>query len=119
MLDAHPDLAIPFETHFLPEIAALSHQAPSPEAVLQVLTAAPTWPNLGIGAEELRLALQRITPFSAADAVRAFYRLYAERFGKTRWGDKTPPYRRQMDVIQALLPEAAFVHLIRDGRDVA
>ena len=51
--------------------------------------------------------------------MRVFYALYAERFGKLRWGDKTPIYVRQMELIQQLLPEASFVHIIRDGRDVA
>jgi hypothetical protein len=45
--------------------------------------------------------------------------LYAEREGKSRWGDKTPGYVREMHRIQSVLPEARFIHLIRDGRDVA
>ena len=48
-------------------------------------------------------------------------RLYAEKQGKpgARWGDKTPGYIKSMREIQVYLPEARFIHLIRDGRDVA
>ena len=45
--------------------------------------------------------------------------LYAEREGKTRYGDKTPGYVKEMRRIQRVLPEARFVHIIRDGRDVS
>jgi hypothetical protein len=48
-----------------------------------------------------------------------FYRMYADRFHKSRWGDKTPLYCRHLRRIEALLPEARFIHLIRDGRDAA
>jgi hypothetical protein len=51
--------------------------------------------------------------------LRAFYTLYAEREGKPRWGDKTPGYVRYMRMIEGALPEARFIHLIRDGRDGA
>lgn len=57
--------------------------------------------------------------FDLGEALRIFYGLYAERFGKARWGDKTPIYVRRMMYIEKLLPEAHFVHVIRDGRDVA
>ena len=45
--------------------------------------------------------------------------LYAEREGKSRYGDKTPGYVKEMRRIQRVLPEARFVHIIRDGRDVS
>ena len=60
-----------------------------------------------------------LDPVTAADAIRAFYMLYAEREGKSRYGDKTPGYVREMRRIQRVLPEARFVHIIRDGRDVS
>ncbi len=51
--------------------------------------------------------------------MRAFFDAYAERQGKPRWGDKTPAYMLSVTRIGRALPEARFVHLIRDGRDVA
>jgi hypothetical protein len=33
-------------------------------------------------------------------------------------GDKTPDYARNLPTLHALFPEAKFIHLIRDGRDV-
>jgi protein-tyrosine sulfotransferase len=35
-----------------------------------------------------------------------------------RWGDKTPINTFNLDHIQSVFPEALYVHLIRDGRDV-
>ncbi len=118
MLDAHPELAIPSETHFLPTL--LAEAAGADRALFfRTLTGSETWPNMALGTEELEQALDAVEPFSPAEGLRAFYRLYARRLGKTRWGDKSPPYRRHMATIQRALPEAHFVHMIRDGRDVA
>lgn len=39
--------------------------------------------------------------------------------GKARWGDKTPYYVMHMPKLLEWFPDAQFVHLIRDGRDVA
>jgi len=44
---------------------------------------------------------------------------YAEREGKARWGDKTPAYLHHVDELATVWPEARFVVLVRDGRDVA
>jgi hypothetical protein len=52
-------------------------------------------------------------------AVEAPYRAYAAAHGKQRFGDKTPLYLRYVDAIDEIWPEARFVVLVRDGRDVA
>ena len=44
---------------------------------------------------------------------------YADRRGKPRYADKTPVYVLHIDRLAALFPESVFVHLVRDGRDVA
>ncbi len=120
MLDAHPELAIGPETHFLPDLLARLAAAPhARQALVEAIAGSERWPEFGLSAAELAAAVRGATPFSPAEGVRAFYRLYAARFGKSRWGDKTPGYLLHMEAIQDLLPEARFVHLVRDGRDVA
>jgi len=119
MLDAHPALSIPPETDFVPAAASLAVIDPSPSAFVALLTQTPTWRDFGIGADEVAERTAAIVPFDVAAATRAFYELYAQRHGKPRWGDKTPGYLGSIPEIWTLLPEAHFVHIIRDGRAVA
>ena len=124
MLDSHPDLAIPPETGFLVPCAQVSGHGPGlRRSFFHTITGhpsdAPVWRDFQISEDTLRARLATIEPFTVADGIRAFYQLYASRFGKSRWGDKTPMYCLHPRSIEALLPEAHFVHIIRDGRDVA
>jgi hypothetical protein len=122
MLDSHPQLAIPPETHFVPRlIGAAEAWRVTPERLLDVVVNDPhrRWGDFGISEQEFLERLREIPRVNQADPVRAFYRLYAEKAGKRRWGDKTPGYLTRMRRIKRTLPEARFVHVIRDGRDVA
>jgi hypothetical protein len=120
MLDAHPELTIPPETNFLPELIDLTKgAAASPEQVISFLREHRRWGDFGLEPGELEERLRdprRLTPRAAA---RCFYELYASKQGKPRWGDKSPRYAAKMVKIGRHLPEARFIHLIRDGRDVA
>ena len=119
MLDANPELAIGPETGFLPALGALREGSNARERVYSIVTNSPSWVDFGIDKQDFQNALTAIEPFSVSEACRCFYRLYASKFGKRRYGDKTPIYSFHIPSIDALLPEAHFVHLIRDGRDVA
>jgi hypothetical protein len=122
MIDAHPWLAIPPETGFLATIAEQSDTL-SRDDLHRIITTYPPnfpgWKDFGIDAGNYNRRLRQVDPFTIPDGVREFYRLYAAKHGKLRYGDKTPIYCRHMRAIEALLPEAHFIHIIRDGRDVA
>jgi sulfotransferase family protein len=120
MLDSHPEFAIPPETGFVPEVLQkMTGNSVSWKALFELITEYETWTDFHLPEESLACRLQQIEPFNVADGLRNFYQLYAERFGKPRWGDKTPNYGLHMQEIQDTLPEVRFLHLIRDGRDVA
>lgn len=123
MLDAHSDLAIPPETGFL-SAAEIIQATLSPRELAERLTRfpleAPAWQDFGIASAQFFQAVGSL-PADAGlpDVLRLFYRTYSARFGKTRGGDKTPIYLLRMPAIAAVLPESHFVHIVRDGRDVA
>jgi len=118
MLDAHPELAIPPETHFIPSVIRSIRRGGSADRVADRITQHRRWADFGLDAGELRGRIRALDPLEAGPAIRAFYELYAERRGKPRWGDKTPGYATKMRRIAKALPEARFVHVIRDGRAV-
>jgi hypothetical protein len=109
MLDAHPQLAIGPETQWVSDVINVADP-------VSAIVGSRTWGDFGLDPDEFT---RRAADQDLAGVLRAFYGLYAESQGKTRWGEKTPGYVRNMDSIAAVLPEARFVHLIRDGRDVA
>src|SRR5262245_22883647 len=119
MLDAHPLLAIPAETHFVPEVIETARTGAGENELAGLITGARNWGDFNLDAVELVERIGRLERRDAPSVIRAFYELYADRQGKPRWGDKTPIYVTSMREIGSSLGEARFVHLIRDGRDVA
>jgi len=119
MLDAHPDLAIPPETHFVPALIEAIQGGASREKAVTEMAAVRQWGDLGIEPEEVLERWKSLDRFEPGTALRSFYAIYTERQGKPRWGDKTPIYVKNMRRIESVLPEAHFIHVIRDGRDVA
>jgi hypothetical protein len=104
MLDAHPALTVPPESHF-----ALAR---SPRALRRALRRDPWFALWGIDAPDLR-------GLDVPAAVRALFAAYAAARGKPRYADKTPHYVSHLPLLAARFPEARFVHVVRDGRDVA
>src|SRR2546423_7384695 len=124
MLDSHTQVAIPPETGFLsfkpkPWWQGDKLREKFFRAIINYPKPEPAWPDFEIPEEVFRAALNEINPFTLSEGYRTFYRLYAARFGKSRWGDKTPLYCYELETIRRVLPEARFIHLIRDGRDAA
>jgi hypothetical protein len=117
MLDRHSKLAIPDESYFIPQFADRHRSPIDLAAFLDDLRRVPTlreW-DLDIGDVETRLA----PGMTVGEAIAAVYLTYAARFGKPRWGDKTPMYMQYLPTLDRLFPDALYVHLVRDGRDAA
>jgi hypothetical protein len=119
MLDAHPELTVLPETHFLPELIEACEGGATATEAAAAIAGHRRWEDFHLDEGKLaaRMAATGERP-GATDAIRAFYDLYAQTQGKPRWGDKTPEYALLMTQISDLLPEARFIHVIRDGRDV-
>ena len=121
MLDAHSQIAIPPETHFIPKVveACRGSARDQSEIFIRTVLSSRRWKDFCLSSDSFRERIESLKDFEISAALRTFYKLYAERFGKSRWGDKTPNYLADMRLISEVLPEANFIHVIRDGRDVA
>lgn len=56
---------------------------------------------------------------SQAEFIDRFQAVCLARSGKSIWADKTPENIRRLDFVWRHFPRARFIHVIRDGRDVA
>jgi hypothetical protein len=118
LVDAHPLMAIPPESHFVVAQAPGRGKRFDPGAFADALAASDRFALWELDRADVAAAVAA-APAGYPDAVRAVFALWAERAGKPRYGDKTPGYVVHVPAIARLLPEAVFVHVIRDGRDVA
>jgi hypothetical protein len=123
MLDSHPLMAVPPESYFVAQMAT-RRRAYEPDGTLDLdrfvadLESNPRYQKWGLDPERLRTALEP-RPRGLAEALRRVFQEYANSYGKPRYADKTPSYVQHIPLLAALFPDARFVHVIRDGRDVA
>jgi len=123
ILDRGPDAAIPPESMFLTDLDLAAERARMDDESGRRDLARRVWSH-----PKVRLwGLPPDPPpvpdgLPADDALRwilaAPFTAYAARFGKERWGDKTPHYVHHVDRLLELWPAARIVVLVRDGRDV-
>lgn len=105
MLDAHPAIACGPESHFLTD----------PEFERFHTHCRRKWWRR---AEGYGYSIADIDTLFR-DFARTWFETYMRRQGKRRWADKTPQTIRILPYLWDLFPTAKFVHMIRDGRDVA
>lgn len=124
ILLGHSRLNISPETHFIrnlvddfPLSGTLSPTQVA--AVTDVVVAHPRWSAMGIPAESFRRDALALCAPAMADVLNLIYHHHAREAGKVRPGDKTPDYVRYVPQLLEIYPDAKFVHLVRDGHDVA
>jgi hypothetical protein len=72
----------------------------------------------GLSAEMVRTTIERDCRH-AGDFLRLVMQSMADQQQVARWAETTPAHLLHMREIKALIPDALFVHVVRDGRDVA
>jgi hypothetical protein len=125
ILDSHPDLMVVHESSFwlLPLWRRFRrYQRESTldaEMLAGDLATDHRFARLGVRREDLASTLSQGRPRDFTDVARLIFSEIARANGKIRCGDKTPRYVQFLPRLARLLPEARFLHVIRDGRDVA
>lgn len=69
----------------------------------------------------LRDYIQEEGPTNYAELIACIYLFFGRSTGKMfrRWGDKNNFHVRWIERLSALFPNASYIHIVRDGRDVA
>ena len=118
MLNAHRDVAVPPESRFITELWSGNNDVDA-EQFLRALSSHKRFEAWDLPIEVVREEMAGRTRVPYAEAIEIAYLCYAKLLGKGRWGDKTPRYVENIPLISKLFPTARFIHLIRDGRNVA
>lgn len=122
MLNQHSHLCVPFESVFIPALYRRLHEFDNLresaliEALLTAISDDPWVRKGGLIPDRSKVLSQQ--PKDYASLVDAIFTAYAQTQHKVRWGDKTPGYVIDIDVLCALFPDCRIIHLVRDGRDV-
>lgn len=123
MLDAHREMAVPFESYFPVWFARQRSSYERPEGFAAEkftadLLAHESFRRWHLDPAFVATGITAAAPTNYPDAVRTAFALYAAAHDKVRYGDKTPIFVTHIPTVAELFPEAVFVHLVRDGRAV-
>lgn len=124
ILNAHPRIAIPDEVNYL-NPWLVEHWRDTADDADEFRVRAE-WcmgtlirPEI-LGDIHIPTLVDRIVARSTVYDWRAPYQAtleaWAHHHGKARWGEKTPGNLFYVDTLQAMFPEAQFIHLVRDPR---
>ncbi len=123
MLHHHPEIAIPYESHFITDYYRNADQYGdlSNDQNLRKLVEDILQEDLLLKWDhqfDVDRVLASIELRTLSGVFDAIYSDYANGKGKQRWGDKSD-YLDRVHIINKVFPNAKFIHIVRDGRDVA
>lgn len=124
IIDSHPGIGVPFESHIYPTLFdwrdwygnfdSVQARERLVEDMLSIY-AVQDWDQIPDKGE----VLERFERHDFHGAFEAVMGAWSSRKGKKRWGEKTPSNIEYWREILEGFPDAKFVHIVRDGRDVA
>ena len=128
MLEAHSQVAIPGESHFVYWIARMRARGKWPselsgpgarEALITYLEGLHFHHEWRVPFDVIAAAVRDPAVTTHGEAFQAVFDCYRAAHGKKCWGDKTPMHVQYMLMLDKLIPGCRFVHIIRDARPVA
>jgi hypothetical protein len=124
MLTVHPDIVIPPESHFflwLKDKYNNWNKDFNLDSFIEDLFQSTKFETWAIEKQELKKYLLKNIPKTYAELISSIYIFYGlkrkERF--VYWGDKNSLWIEKLDDILDIYPNAFFIHIVRDGRDIA
>ena len=117
IVDAHPEIAITPEMHWITRHFKSRNGSVVPELVSE-LTGHKRFAQFEIPREEFEGLLGSGEALPYPTFLNRVFDLYGKIKNKPLVGNKTSGYVRRIPTFHALWPEARFVHIVRDGRDV-
>lgn len=120
MLDHHPQLAVGYDTLFIPRAikdVAVGIDPPLTPEFTERAVNHPRFHRLGLSDDAVNQAAAQARTYR--EFVGALYSEYGRLRGKPLAGEKSPAYVRHLPRLHALFPWVRTIHIIRDGRDVA
>ncbi len=134
LLTMHSEIFMPRETHWIPimhdyfglreapreeliRIMEETYMAKGKSALLRIAKHVKT--DYDRFLSEFRKSLPEKDNLTIREFMDCFYSYVAGTQGASICGDKTPDYAQCMPMLQSIWPEARFLHIYRDGRDVA
>ena len=123
MFHSHPRIAVPYESQFiskyydnLDKYGNLKEDGEFDRLIKDILN--EQYIKMWDHPFDFEKIISNVDDRSLRGAFSAIYQDYAKSKGKVRWGDKSD-YLDRMHIINKIFPDAQFIHIIRDGRDVA
>ena len=122
MIHAHPRLAMPPESRFLlktwrkrEKFGDLSTPQQRLAMARSCVKTGSKIRDLGLDPDETVEAILAAPP-TYGSAFGTIFKMFADKHGAARWGDKRPAYYQEVDLLLRLFPDAQIVHIVRDGR---
>jgi hypothetical protein len=124
MLNNHPELAVPFESHILhtfypllDKYGDLSDFSNIRLLIRHILKTGPI--RLWHPPLDEKLVLKHIQEYNFGGVFEGILKTYMSMEGKKYWAEKTPHNVNFIKEILQIFPSAKFIYMVRDGRDVA
>ena len=125
ILNRHQNLAVPYESQIYPFFYPIrrlygdfSIKSNRNKCIRDILASERMRVDWG-GVLTIDSVNKNVTRESFAGIFEAILRAWSQQAGKIRWGEKTPQNVKYINEIEKDFQNAKFIHIVRDGRDIA